>query len=222
MTHTTRVKICGLTSVADAQAAAEQGADAIGLMFYSKSPRYIELELAAQIAQRVGPFVTLVGLFVNAEAETVKQVLRAVPLHVLQFHGDETREYCEQFQRPYVKALRVESPSDTSDASLQAIRHALAAVCDNYASASGILLDAYSKQAYGGTGEQFNWQCIPDCFATMPLILAGGLHADNVAAAIAQTKPYAVDVSSGVETSPGVKDHLKIKQFIENARRAGR
>lgn len=200
----TRVKICGVTSVADALLAQEAGADAIGVVFYEPSPRCVAIDQAREIALSVGPFVTLVGLFVNAPAEYVKEVLAAVPLHVLQFHGDESPEYCESFQRAYIKAIRMRPELDV-----------LAAI-DQHPLAAGVLLDAYRPGVPGGTGETFDWQRIPHQ-TNKPIILAGGLNASNIAEAIALTGVYGVDVSGGVELSPGVKDAGKIQNFIINA-----
>lgn len=199
-----RVKICGVTSVADALLAQEAGADAIGVVFYEPSPRCVTIDQAREIALSVGPFVTLVGLFVNAPAEYVKEVLAAVPLHVLQFHGDESPEYCESFQRAYIKAIRMRPELDV-----------LAAI-DQHPLAAGVLLDAYRPGVPGGTGETFDWQRIPHQ-TNKPIILAGGLNASNIAEAIALTGVYGVDVSGGVELSPGVKDAGKIQNFIINA-----
>ena len=200
----TRVKICGVTSVADALLAQEAGADAIGVVFYEPSPRCVTIDQAREIALSVGPFVTLVGLFVNAPAEYVKEVLAAVPLHVLQFHGDESPDYCESFQRAYIKAIRMRPELDV-----------LAAI-DKHPLAAGVLLDAYRPGVPGGTGETFDWQRIPHQ-TNKPIILAGGLNASNIAEAIALTGVYGVDVSGGVELSPGVKDAGKIQNFIINA-----
>lgn len=199
-----RVKICGVTSVADALLAQEAGADAIGVVFYEPSPRCVTIDQAREIALSVGPFVTLVGLFVNAPAEYVKEVLAAVPLHVLQFHGDESPDYCESFQRAYIKAIRMRPELDV-----------LAAI-DKHPLAAGVLLDAYRPGVPGGTGETFDWQRIPHQ-TNKPIILAGGLNASNIAEAIALTGVYGVDVSGGVELSPGVKDAGKIQNFIINA-----
>lgn len=199
-------KICGITRVADARAAVAAGADAIGLVFYSASPRAVALDEARDIAQAVGSFTVVTGLFVNASAETVAEVLRQVPLHLLQFHGDESREFCESFHRPYMKAIRMRPELDV-----------LAAI-DQYPSASAILLDAYRPGVPGGTGESFDWGRVPDCGRA--LVLAGGLTAENVGQAIAATGVYGVDVSGGVESAPGIKDHDKIKRFICNAQSA--
>jgi phosphoribosylanthranilate isomerase len=208
--NSTRVKICGITRVEDARAAADAGADAIGLVFYPKSSRYIECSAAANIIRVVGPFVTVVGLFVNATVEDVTSTLSEVDLALLQFHGDEDETYCKQFGRPYIKAIRMEQGLDVAEAMSQ------------YPSASGFLFDAWNKDKYGGTGETFEWNRMPDLndrpySNNNALILAGGLTPGNVAEAVAATKPYAVDVSGGVEISPGIKSEQLIQQFIDRA-----
>ncbi len=200
-----RVKICGITSVEDARQAAAAGADAIGLVFYEKSPRHVGLEQAAEIARSVGPFVTVVGLFVDAPVAFVQQVLAHVPLHVLQFHGSESDEQCAQYQRPFYKALRMKEGLDVGAAMAQ------------YPSAVGILLDAYRAGVPGGTGETFDWQRVPQQ-SVVPLVLAGGLNAGNVAAAVAATGVYGVDVSGGVEAAPGKKDVEQMMAFVRQAK----
>lgn len=200
-----RVKICGITSIADAHAAAQAGADAIGLVFYAPSPRAVSVAQAREIAASVGPFVTVTGLFVNAEASFIGDVLANVGLHVLQFHGDESREFCEQFQRPYMKALRMKPELDVEQA------------ISEHPNSSAILLDAYHPGIPGGTGETFDWQRVP-MRSARPIVLAGGLTPENVAMAIQSTQVYGVDVSGGVESAPGKKDPHKIEQFIHNAR----
>ena len=200
-----RIKICGITSVNDAIVAVNTGADAIGVVFYESSPRYVSAAVAKQIALAVGPFVTVTGLFVNASQESIDQVLSEVPLQLLQFHGNESPEFCEQFSRPYLKAIRMREGLDITQE------------IDRFASAAGILLDAYRPGIPGGTGEAFDWQRVPRS-ASKPIVLAGGLTPDNVATAIAQTTCYGVDVSSGVEVSPGIKDHRKMKVFIDSAK----
>jgi phosphoribosylanthranilate isomerase len=205
----TRIKICGITSVEDAQAAVAAGADAIGLVFYPQSPRYVTPEQAALIARAVGPFVSTVGLFVNPTQEAVRLVLEQVPLQLLQFHGSESPVFCASFQRPFIKALRMSEGVDVS-----AIEREFAE-----AGALGLLLDSFSPVAPGGTGEAFAWERIPSV-RQLPLILAGGLSPANVAAAVKQVKPYAVDVSSGVEIAPGCKDSAKIAAFVQAVRGA--
>jgi phosphoribosylanthranilate isomerase len=202
----TRVKICGITREEDALAAAEAGADAIGLVFYAPSPRYISPERARRIVCALPPFVSSVGLFVDASAAEVRAILDQVPLSMLQFHGDEPDDFCWQFGRPYLKALRVR-PGDNLDE--------LAA---RWPGASGILLDSYKPGVPGGTGETFDWSIIPSS-RTWRLVLAGGLETSNVHAAVQQVAPWAVDVSGGVELSKGIKDSQKINAFIEEVKR---
>lgn len=203
----TRVKICGITSVNDAAMVAEAGTDAIGLNFYEPSPRYIDVKLARSITREVGPFVTVVGLFVDADPAFVRQVCDNNGITMLQFHGNETAEYCEQFNLPYMKALRMRDGLDVLEAA------------NRYANASGILLDAYRKGVPGGTGESFDWARVPNNLK-QPLVLAGGLVPENVISATQQVQPYALDVSGGVESSPGIKDQQKVQQFIENTKAA--
>ncbi|WP_347329556.1 phosphoribosylanthranilate isomerase [Marinimicrobium locisalis] len=199
-----RVKICGITRPEDARLALRAGAHALGLVFYPPSSRAVSVEEAKAVAGAVGPFGTLVGLFVNATAEEIESVLSQVPLQLLQFHGDEPAEHCERYGLPYIKALRMRPELDVS------------AVMAEYPNASGFLLDAYRKGVPGGTGETFDWQRVPKA-SSRPVILAGGLTPDNVARAAAATQPYGVDVSGGVEAAPGVKDARKLNQFIANA-----
>jgi phosphoribosylanthranilate isomerase len=200
-----RVKICGITNIEDAKVASASGVDAIGIVFFKSSPRAVmDLALAREIAIAVGPFVNVVGLFVDAEVEYVTKVLACVPLSCLQFHGNETKEYCDQFNRPYIKALRMKPGVDIKQ------------LADRYDSASGILLDAYVKGLPGGTGSTFDWASIPTL--GKPLILAGGLNPENAAKAATEVKPYALDVSGGVESAPGRKNHKKIQSFIQNAK----
>lgn len=202
----TRTKICGITRVEDAQSAADSGADALGLVFHEKSPRYVTLRQAAQLAKAIPPFITVVGLFVNVSADYVHAVLEEVPLDVLQFHGEEEPEFCSCFNRPYIKAIRVRKGVD------------LLQCASRYADAQGLLLDAYVEGAQGGTGESFDWSLIPQNIP-LPVILSGGLNAGNVAQAIRAVRPYAVDVSSGVEAQKGIKDAAKIAAFINEVKR---
>lgn len=204
----TRVKICGITQKQDALACVEAGADAIGLVFYEASPRAVTIEQAAEIVSGLPAFVTTVGLFVDADASYVNEVLAGVNLDCLQFHGDETAEYCEQFNRAYYKAVRMQQQTD------------LKQVATDYASARALLLDTFVANVPGGTGQTFNWELVPSDFAK-PLILAGGLSPDNVAQAIKATQPYAVDVSGGVEKTKGVKDIEMIKQFLKEVQCIG-
>ncbi|MFZ5956202.1 phosphoribosylanthranilate isomerase [Pseudomonas knackmussii] len=202
-----RIKICGITRVEDALAAAEAGADAIGLVFYPKSPRAVSVQQARQILAALPPFVSSVGLFVNASRCELGEILDAVPLDMLQFHGDESAAECSGYHKPYLKALRVKAGDD------------IAAKAAEYPAASGILLDTYVEGVPGGTGAAFDWSLIPEQ-RPRPLVLAGGLTAENVAAAIRQVRPYAVDVSGGVEASKGIKDAAKIRAFIQQCRLA--
>lgn len=202
---TVRVKICGLTRIEDALAAAAAGADAIGLVFYAPSPRSVSIEQARKIVYALPPFVSTVGLFVDASAEIVREVLGRVPLSTLQFHGDESAEFCRQFQLPYLKAIRVQADTD------------LPALAREYRDAAGLLLDAWVAGVPGGTGETFSWELIPTGL-DKPLILAGGLTPDNVAAAVRQVRPWAVDVSGGVEQDKGIKDAAKMTLFIKGAK----
>jgi phosphoribosylanthranilate isomerase len=197
----TRVKICGFTRPDEARAAGLLGVDAVGLVFYRPSPRHVGLEQAQAIIAALPPFVTVVGLFVDAAVEEVRGVLSQARIDVLQFHGDESPAYCASFGRAYIKAVRMRAGVDL----LQT-----AAV---YASASGLLLDADDAKAKGGTGTGFDWGLIPPA-CPLPLILAGGLRPDTVKAAVQQTRPYGVDVSSGVEAAKGVKDIDKMAAFI--------
>jgi phosphoribosylanthranilate isomerase len=200
-----KIKICGITRPQDGLAVAAAGADALGLMFYDKSPRYVSIEQAQTIVQVLPPFISTVGLFVNPSVEYVQKILAAVPLSCLQFHGQETDEFCQQFRKPYLKAIHVGEDSN------------IETMISQYPNASGILLDTYVKGVSGGTGVAFDWQVIPRSL-TKPLILAGGLTPGNVADAIHMVKPYAVDVSSGVESAPGIKSAEKVKQFCEQVR----
>ena len=200
-----RSKICGITRMDDALAAVAAGADALGFVFYEKSPRAVTAQQARAIIAGLPPFVTTVGLFVNASACELNETLDVVPLDMLQFHGDETPEQCEGYHRPYIKALRVKAGDD------------IAAACKAYAGASGILLDAYVDGVPGGTGQAFDWSLIPQDLSK-PIILAGGLSAGNVRQAIDRVQPYAVDVSGGVEKSKGIKDHDKIRAFMQAVR----
>jgi phosphoribosylanthranilate isomerase len=198
----TRVKICGITRIEDALAAAQAGADAIGLVFADSSPRRVSLDEAVAICRALPPFVTAAGLFVDVDAAQVSQVLGRVPLDLLQFHGSETPQFCRQFHRPYIKAVAMREGIDVH------------AEDRAFADAAGLLLDAHVAGVAGGTGKSFDWSRIPHGLAR-PVILAGGLTPGNVADAVRQVRPYAVDVSSGVEQSRGIKDARKIAAFIE-------
>lgn len=204
MKNFVRVKICGITRHEDAQAAAAAGADALGFVFFSGSRRYIAPQAAREIIAALPPFVCAVGLFVNQTAEEIGQILRHVPLDMVQFHGGETPEFCRSFSRAYIKAVRVAAAEDVQ------------AACAAFADARALLFDAAVAGQYGGTGQTFDWTLLPANIAR-PWILAGGLTAENVAAAVA-AGAAAVDVSGGVEAASGIKDAQKIRAFIRNAR----
>lgn len=202
-----RVKICGITRESDAQVAADAGADAVGLVFHPASPRCVSIDMAASIVRALGPFVTTVGLFVDAAPVWVREVLARTGVHLLQLHGNETPDYCTQFGVPYIKALRMAPGLDP------------AAAAANYPTAAGLLFDAWDPVVAGGTGAGFDWSRLP-ASRQRPLILAGGLSPANVAQAVRQVHPYAVDVSSGVEVAPGIKDPCLIRDFIVAAKSA--
>jgi phosphoribosylanthranilate isomerase len=201
----TRTKICGITREQDLQAAIAAGVDALGFVFYAKSPRNVSPQQASGLLRAMSPFVTRVGLFVDPDGAMVRATLAEVPLDVLQFHGDESPEFCRQFGRPYLKAIRVRAGVDLVECAAR------------YADAQGLLLDAYVDGVQGGTGESFDWALIPRRLP-LPVILSGGLHPGNVAAAVRAVRPYAVDVSSGVESAKGIKDATKIAAFIGEVR----
>ncbi|UOP04612.1 phosphoribosylanthranilate isomerase [Conchiformibius kuhniae] len=202
-----RIKICGITRPEDAVCAARFGADAVGLVFYHASKRRVLPPQAAEIVSALPPFVGTVGLFVNESAERIGDILAQVPLDVLQFHGDETPEFCRQFRRPYLKAVRVRHADDVC----RALR--------DYADARGVLLDAHVAGEYGGTGQCFDWSLLPQDLAGN-WILSGGLNPHNITAALAQTGAAAVDVSSGVEAAAGIKCPHKMADFIARCRQA--
>ncbi len=202
-----RSKICGITRLEDALVAIEAGADAIGFVFYAKSPRAVTAEQARAIIAALPPFVTTVGLFVDMPRAELSALLQQVPLDLLQFHGDETAADCAGYGRPYIKALRVQAGDD------------VAAMIALYPQASGILLDTFIAGVPGGTGEAFDWSLVPKA-PSKPIILAGGLTAQTVRAAIAQVQPYAVDVSGGVEQSKGIKSAEKVRAFIREVKGA--
>ncbi len=197
----TRVKICGITRVQDALEAVRCGADAIGLVFYAASPRHVSVQQAQQIVAALPPFISVVALFVNATLAEIEAVLTQVRIDIVQFHGDETAADCERIKLPYFKAIRVKSDTNLLQCAL------------DFSSANALLLDTYSEAAYGGTGHVFDWDLIPKNM-TKPVILAGGLIAVNVGLAIQKVKPYAVDISGGVEVSKGIKDADKIAAFM--------
>jgi len=205
--HYTRVKICGISRPEDALYAANEGVDAIGLVFYEKSLRCVTLNQAIEVCKILPAFVTSVALFKDADVEEINQVLHQVPFDLLQFHGCESAEFCRQFGKPYIKAFGMEG-GDQSNISRQA---------DAYYDARGLLLDSHAPGGAGGTGESFDWTAIPQDLP-LPLILAGGLDVGNVAEAIRTVKPYAVDVSSGVESEKGIKSAKKITEFMNRVR----
>ena len=202
-----RVKICGITRVEDAITAARYGADAIGLVFYKNSPRFVDTGTAKKITHALPPFVSKVGLFVDAARDEVDAILSEVPLDILQFHGNETPEQCNEFTIHYIKAIRMQHDLKIND------------IACRYSDAMAVLLDTYVEGKQGGTGKTFDWSKIPDNIEK-PLILAGGLTPDNVAGAIHQVSPYAVDVSGGVESAKGIKDENKIAAFIKEVNNA--
>lgn len=200
-----RIKICGITRLEDAMMAIDSGANALGFVFYPASARNITIDQACSIMTALPPFVTTVALFVDADADFVEQVIARCKVDLLQFHGQEPEAFCAQFSRPYIKAIRMQAQTD------------LLAISQTYHSAQGWLLDAYVKGVPGGTGATFNWQWLSNLPMDIrqKLILAGGLNADNVGTALREVRPYAVDVSGGVEQAPGQKSLLKIQQFIQ-------
>jgi phosphoribosylanthranilate isomerase len=203
----TRVKICGITRIQDGIAAAEAGADAIGLVFVAGSPRRVSLEQAAAIRRALPPFVSAVALFVNPDEAEVRRTIDQVRPDLLQFHGEEAAEFCRCFALPYLKAVRVRADTD------------LLQYAALYADACGLLLDAFSPAAHGGTGERFDWGLIPASLPR-PVVLAGGLEPGNVAEAIRQVRPWGVDVSSGVEAAKGIKDPQRLAAFMQEVRNA--
>lgn len=197
----TRIKICGITRPEDGLTAANLGADAIGLVFYPRSARYVDISLAQRIAQVLPPFIATVGLFVDAEAETVHEVLARIPLHLLQFHGAEDPAYCASFGQPFIKAVPMEDGADVTD------------YARRFRAAAALLLDSHGGTRTGGSGHGFDWTLIPSDIQK-PIILAGGLNPDNVAQAVKRIRPFAVDVSSGVESAKGIKVPDLMQKFI--------
>jgi phosphoribosylanthranilate isomerase len=197
----TRIKFCGFTRSEDAVFAAHLGVDAVGLVFYVKSPRFVPVSTAVEIVKALPAFVTTVGLFVNAEVAEVNGVLERVPLDCLQFHGDESPEFCRSFDRRYIKALRMRDDTDVY------------ALAERYYDADALLLDAYHPNAHGGTGQRFDWNRVPSSSA-VPVILAGGLDEMNAGLAVSQVKPYGIDVSSGIESAKGIKDNQRMADFV--------
>lgn len=209
----TRIKICGITRPEDALTAASLGADAVGLVFYEPSPRNVDIDQACAVVDCLPPFVTRVGLFVDAKPELVNRVLEKVGLDLLQFHGDESPQDCEEYNRPYIKAIRMRDDVD------------LQSEAQRFTSASGLLLDAYQPGIPGGTGESFDWSRVSkDVLQKLdkPVILAGGLNQSNVGGAILLVQPYAVDVSGGIESEKGVKDHARMSAFVKAVHLADR
>ena len=206
----TRIKICGITRIEDALCAASAGADAIGLIFYPPSPRAVTIEQATSISDVLPPFVSTVALFVNASVHEVDDVIRHLRPSILQFHGDEDAAFCTQFGVPFIKAIRVGELMRPAD---------LLEYADEFKAARAVLLDTLAQGLYGGSGESFDWKLIPTEMRRR-VLLSGGLHPENVSGAIQLIRPWAVDVSSGVEASKGVKDHAKVHKFIEEVRNA--
>lgn len=200
-----QVKICGITRPEDGAAAASLGADAIGLVFWEGSPRAVDIDQARRICDELPPFIAVTALLVNPSEAEVELVINSLPLNVLQFHGDEAPAFCEHWRLPYIRALRAQAGID------------LTAEAAKYPYARGFLLDAVHQGQFGGTGHTFDWALVPQSF-NRPVILAGGLNPANVGEGICQLRPVAVDVSSGVESSPGIKDHDKMRRFIEVAK----
>ncbi|MEY3879651.1 MAG: hypothetical protein RIQ94_446 [Pseudomonadota bacterium] len=205
----TRVKICGFTRIEDAVYAAQNGVDAIGLVFYPPSPRHIEIEQAIKIVNALPAFTTVVALFVDEQEAQIRKVLTQVPIDCIQFHGDEPAKTCRIYGKRYIKAVSMKDNID-----IDALVH-------EYHDAAGLLLDAYHPDAKGGTGNQFDWELIPK-HCSLPIILAGGLDETNAKQAIQTVRPYALDVSSGVEVNKGIKDSLKIAAFIKQVNEGDR
>lgn len=208
MPRQVKVKVCGITNAEDASAAVAAGADALGFIFYEKSPRYVVPAVAAAIIAELPPLVTPVGVFVNEGLATVRSIMDTCGLALAQLHGDENVSYCRDLSRPTMKGLRLKD------------RGTLLALAEyrGRGAVRGFVLDAFSENAYGGTGQTTDWGLAADVAKTTPILLAGGLTPDNVAEAIRTVHPYAVDVSSGVESAPGKKDHAKIRAFIDAVR----
>jgi phosphoribosylanthranilate isomerase len=201
----TRIKFCGITRLEDLQIAVDLGVDAIGFVFCPASPRAIDVQQACTLIDRCGPFITRVGLFMNQDASIISSLIKEVPVDMLQFHGDESEQFCASFGLPYLKSVAMGGIG-------QAVSES------DYASASALLLDSNKLGQPGGSGEQFNWESIPSL--KRPIILAGGLDSKNVSDAVKQVRPYAVDVSSGIESAKGIKDSNKMKDFISSVRDA--
>jgi phosphoribosylanthranilate isomerase len=204
-----RVKICGITSITDALTIVKFGADAIGLVFYEKSVRYVSLEQAKAICQALPPFITTVALFMNANKQQVTECLAEAHFDLLQFHGNESPEFCASFNHPYIKAVPMSGVSGLDD---------FKAYAEQYPDAKAFLVDSHAPNEAGGSGKVFDWKQIPVDYSA-PIILAGGLNAENIAQAMQATDVFALDVSSGVEASAGVKSRIKIKQFMQEVKR---
>lgn len=203
-----RIKICGITLIEDALMVSELGVDAVGLVFYSNSPRSVTINTAKNIVEKLPPFVSTVGLFVDADEKYISKVLEKVPLDILQFHGNETKESCALYGKPYIKAIRMQDDVDIRFES------------EKYDSAKALLLDTYIKGIKGGTGISFNWGKIPISRENLkPIILAGGLNETNILDAIKIVEPYAIDVSGGVESEKGIKDKIKVFNLIEKIKK---
>jgi len=207
--YRTRVKVCGITSVQDAYFTCAAGVDSIGLVFYEKSSRYVSIPKAKKINDSLAPFVTSVGLFFNPSQEFVESVLNQVELDLLQFHGKESPEFCDSFNRPYIKAIGMVGIESEEE---------FAKISNQYSNAKGFLVDSHATGEAGGTGKTFDWKNVPQK-QEKPIILAGGLNPDNVADAIQQLNIYGVDLSSGVESEPGIKDPEKIMQLMKEVYR---
>jgi len=197
-----KIKICGLTDPENSKQIASLDIHAIGLVFFNESPRAVSIEQANEIIQEIPPFINKVGLFVNANSNFVDQVLNSVNIDTIQFHGDESSSDCSQFQMPFIKAIRMREGIN------------LLSQAEEFSSASGLLLDSFEEDSYGGTGKSFDWNLIKNNL-DLPIILAGGLNKDNIMSAIEKTQPYAIDISSGVEVDKGIKDIEKTKEIIE-------
>lgn len=207
MDHSTRIKFCGMTNLADALLAVQLGVDAIGFIFYPKSSRAVTMEKAKIIMDALPPFVCSAGVFVNEKPEKIEQILQYTSLDLLQFHGDETAKECERYQKPYIKAIQMATGVN------------LEQIAATHQQARGFLLDTFQTDGYGGSGKCFSWAQVPRDFKR-PLILAGGLNPDNVAEAILACHPYAVDVVSGIESAPGIKSFAKMERFVEEVRKS--
>ncbi len=202
-----RVKICGNVTLKDTMAAVEAGADAVGFVFYARSPRVVSPKTVAAIVSHLPPFVSTVGLFVNEKPDLVRQIVSDCGLAYAQLHGEESPQYCAELRLPVVKAIRVRTGADLANLSAYRVK--------------AILLDAYVEGKIGGTGTTFDWELAVEAKSWGPIVLAGGLTPDNVGEAVRRVQPYGVDVSSGVESAPGVKDHAKVRAFIENVKCRG-